>query len=828
MRRTSLLATACLLAALDTVSAQQDPAPTQPIPRFVQSVGMFATFAGDDYYEAHLNGGFVLALPQQRLEIRGDNALLMLDAQAFRAAVDAGQDGKGLPTRGIPSPPPRRTLSEAAIRERMQSLLSAIGRPTEADDPAAVDRSLELLRYLYCEGGIVVIRDGVEVLRCERLWISPADDRIVVEGAELRYFSIDQGPGHMLVVRGPRLERQNGRWTGRSVTVTTCTASQPHMALAIDDVEILEREGEFEVVARGQTLQIGGIDLLPLPNARVFTGSQDEFPIKRVRGGYSQQLGYQGEVVLGLPWNKTGGALHEWLLGRPASEFRGDWQVGVGWIQERGVPLEGQLKYRAGDLYEGLLEGFWLDDTGRNIREIRTELDGSPIDDTTRTLLRTQNRVHLGPTTNLDLVAFQASDPAVWSEFYSGYYRSTEVPETSTYLHHGSGNRLLTVGSRFNLDDFSYRDDRALATRFVEELPVVTYQWLAQPLGTTPWDTPIVVDLATEIGQRRSAYDDLAAVRESDRSLRLDQLIELSAPFHAFGLNLRPYASGRGTFYDETVDGSSEGRIATEVGLQLGTLLKRSWSWLDGDEQRGVRHLMSPKLTYKNRFHVDDSSDRFYTFDDLDRLREQQLVRLELRNQLQRTEVVDGKKQPRDFVFLDVAQDLFPDKAQDDTDDDGLGLLYYDLLLRPPGSWSAFENFSLAVYGDHDWRNGLRTFDSELQFGPVLGVNWSVEYRTDELVKGTVLVGAGTRLRERWGLFGLAQRDIELDEWLTYSFGLRRDDHDWSILLNVIYNPFTDDTTFRIDFQPQIGNFASSSRDRMGSGRLLDPANAPH
>lgn len=317
-------------------------------------------------------------------------------------------------------------------------------------------------------------------------------------------------------------------------------------------------------------------------------------------------------------------------------------------------------------------------------------------------------------------------------------------------------------------------------------------------------------------------------MRQSDRSLRLDQLIELSAPFHAFGLNLRPYASGRGTFYDETVDGSSEGRIATEIGLQLGTLLKRSWSWLDGDEQRGVRHLMSPKLTYKNRFHVDDSSDRFYTFDDLDRLREQQLVRLELRNELQRTQVFDGIKQPRDFVFLDLAQDLFPDKAQDDTDDDGLGLFYYDLLLRPPGNWSAFENLSLAVYGDHDWRTGLRTFDTELQFGPLLGVNWSAEYRTDAQVKGAVLVGASTRLRERWGVFGLAQRDIELDEWLTYSFGLRRDDHDWSILLNVIYNPFTDDTTFRIDFQPLLGNFASGSRDRMGSGRLLDPANAPH
>ena len=167
------------------------------------------------------------------------------------------------------------------------------------------------------------------------------------------------------------------------------------------------------------------------------------------RAGYSNNLGYQGEVVLGLPWNKSGGALHQWLTGRPANEFRGDWEVGVGWIQARGVPLDGAVRYRAGKLYEGMVEGFWLDDGGRNLREIRTGIDGITLDDTTRSLLHTQNRVRLGETTNLDLVAYKMSDEAVWSEFFSGYYRSVEVPETSTYL----GSNRVTQGIRLEEDD---------------------------------------------------------------------------------------------------------------------------------------------------------------------------------------------------------------------------------------------------------------------------------------------------------------------------------------------------------------------------------------
>jgi hypothetical protein len=215
------------------------------------------------------------------------------------------------------------------------------------------------------------------------------------------------------------------------------------MALAIDDVEILEREGEFEVVARGQTLQVGGIDVLPLPNARVFTGSQDEFPIKRVRAGYSQQLGYQGEVVLGLPWNKTGGALHEWLLGRPASEFRGDWQLGVGWIQERGVPLEGQLKTTApATSTKACSRASGSTTHGRNIREIRTELRRlADRRDDPHAAAHPEPRAprpdHQPRPGRLPGSATRRSGRSSTAATTA----STEVPETSTYLHHGAGNR---------------------------------------------------------------------------------------------------------------------------------------------------------------------------------------------------------------------------------------------------------------------------------------------------------------------------------------------------------------------------------------------------
>jgi len=811
-RGRDLLAAVAVSAACCGLARAQNP----PAAGFDVDPAWAKTVDRDDYREWHIAGGFRFSFPELKLTIRGGNALMLTDLEESHAAIRGQSAGGGLPRRSIELPEPRRRLSNDQIRERLARAVSAVSQTDAARVDAVRDQFLDVPRYLYCEDGVVVVRDGVEVLRCDRLWISPVDDRVVVENFELRYAAAGRSANDLLIVRGPKLVKQGARWTGRDVTLTTCSAGEPHYALASDEIEIIEREGEFEVRARGQSLQVGGTSLIPLPNAHVFTGSQSQFPIRLVRASYSPKEGVSTQVVFGLPWNSTGGALHHWLTGRPAQEFRGDWELGVGWIQERGVPLDGMLDYRVPGLYEGRTEGFFLDDSGEDLHEITTNIDGSAIPPGPRGVVRSQNRVHLGPTTHLDLVAWYGSDAAVWSEFFNGPYRNEEVPETSAYLHHADGNRLLTVGTRFDLSPFSYRDDRALADRFIEEEPVVTYHWIAQPIGTTPWDTPVVVDMATEVGQRRSDYDDRAGVRVSDRTLRADQLVELSAPFHLAGFNVRPFVSGRGTFYDNTVAGDSEGRIALTTGVQLGTRFSRTWSWLEGGEAKGVRHVIAPKISFLDRFHVDDSASDFFQFDEIDALAEEQLVRFEVRNLLQSMEATPkGGKQPRDFVLLDLAQDLYPDKARDNGGDT-LGLFYYDLLLRPRVHWLPFETFTYAIYGDHDWQKGLRTLDTELQFGKLLGLTWTLDYRTDTQVNGAVGVATNASLLDRWDMYVSSQRDLDRDVWLAYNFGLRRNDHDWAIELSASYNPFEDQTNFKIEFLPRLGSFSNPRGSRFG------------
>jgi hypothetical protein len=818
MRSRALLQSIAAAIADSTLLTAQEQEPAAP--RYRVEAERLSDIESGDYREERLFGGFRFTIPSMKLEVRGNNALLLLDIEAAHAMF-ASPSTTGLPRRGIDMPAPRRRLSPEELRTRLERTMQAVGQDVSAPEDGSADRALDLVRYIYFEGGITVVRDGVEVIRCDRLWISPLDDRIVVENAEIRYQTGTKATSSTLVVRGPRLVKSGGRWTGRDLTITTCTAGEPHVALASGEVEIIERPGEFEVISRGQSLQIGGTNLMPLPDAHFFTASQSEFPIRRVRGGYSSTEGFEAEVLLGTTWNGTGGALHHAITGRPASEFRGEWELGLGWIQERGEPISGAVEYRVDGLYEGRTDVYGLDDSGKNIREVVRNLDGSLINDTGRGLFRTQNRVRLGTDTHLDLTAFAATDPAVLPEFFGGDYRSKELPETSAYLHHSSGSHLFTVGTRHNLDDFSYRDNRALANRFVEEEPVVTWNWIAQPIAETPWETPVVLDVAAEIGERRSKYDPLATATINDRTLRADQRIEISAPFHFAELNFRPYVAGSGTYYDQTVDGRDDARIAWEAGFEVGTRLSRSWHWTDEEGEQSLRHVIAPKITFADRFRVDDSPSEFYQFDATDALTEQNLIRFELRNLVQRMDPVDGTPQPRDFLMVDLAQDLWPNAGRDNQGDQ-LGLLYYDVIVRPKANWLPFDNFSFALYGDHDWNDGLRTLDTELRFGPLAGISWGADYRTDSEVQGAVGVSASTTLFGRWNAYARSLYDLDRDQFLTYGFGLRRNDHDWSIALNVGYNPFTEETSFRIEFEPRLGGISRRHEDRFGGSELHD------
>jgi hypothetical protein len=784
--------------------------------------GWLRTLYEDDYALLLFAGGVEWRFGGTQL--RAEQGVLTFDADEYRQALGAAGE-QGPPRRGAQPPPARRLLDENELRARLYSFLRAAGAPARRSPASTVETeraALRMFRSVYLEGNVAIERDGQILARARSVYFSATDDRAVFEDLELRLRSVDkQGRTRTIVVRGPRLLRQGPRISGRDVSVTTCTAGEPHFDVRSGEVEILERGDEFEVRMRDNTFAIGGKGLLPLPDVRWFTGDQNDIPVQGASAGYSSKEGVKVQLDLGASWNRAGGALHEFLTGRPAHEFRGDWHLGLGWIEERGFPLDAGLTYGADGVYRGRTEFFHLDDHGENLREIQTYLDGSPIDNDRRALWQSENRVWLGQRTTLDLTLFDASDPAVWSEFYKREYREHELPESSLHLRHAQDHWITTLTGRHDRNGFSYDDRGQLATSFREELPYGTFDVFSQPLADLPGDVPLLLGSATGIGQLRRSFDDrLGAPVSPYETTRLSEVLDLSAPFRLGPIGLRPYVSATFVHYESDLVTGDENRYGFEAGIAGGLRLARSWRWSEDGHERALRHVISPVVEFKSRFGTSADPASYPQFDDLDSFDDQTAIRVVLLNRLQRMVAQGGALQADDVLWLDLAQTFYP-LGERDNQGHLLGLTELELLLRP-GSLLLLPDPRVLVEGEYDWTGDeLRTFNTGLRTGPLLGIDWFAEYRTDATVDGAVGYGIGTSLFGRWGFDAYGQYDLDRSEQLNYAFRLTRNEHDWRILLEVSFDVISDETTLSLNFEPTLGGlFRPRDRGYVGGNRL--------
>lgn len=773
----------------------------------------------DDDREIILTGGVKLRHEASRAELRAESAVIVVDRDSFVDLVRRTRSRTGLPRRGAPWPRPRRPRPEDVLRARLRGLLAATGRP--GSPPGAERRRLEvpfgLVRHVYLEGDVTLVRGDTVVLHAKSLFFSAEEDRLAAHDFLLRLLAPGQdGEPMTVVLRGARIVREERRIVGRDLSLTTCTAGEPHFEVIAGEAEIIERRNRFEVRTRSSCLAVSGVRILPLLDLTFFTGEQTDIPVRSVSLGNSSREGVKARVELGSSWNDLGGPIHHFLTGRPAEEFTGDWSLRTGYIQERGQPVEGRLAYRGGDLYFGRTSLFWLDDRGRDIREIRNRLDASPITNRNRNLVATENRIFLGANTNLDLTLFHASDAGVYSEFFPAEYRTRELPETSAHLRSAAGNRVFTATARVNTTGFAYADDRSLAPRFVEELPLLTFDVFSQPLAELPLGGALLLTSSSTAGYLRHDDDRTAGPLPADATFRIDQELELSAPFLAGPIGVRPFVSGRVTYYDRTLSRRSRARTALAMGVRAGTWLGRTWRWGEGAQTQAVRHVISPYLTVLDRFLVDDRPGGLPRFDEVDVLDERFEVRIGVLNRLLHRPRPEAPVTRA--VWLDLAQTFFP-TADRDNAGDTLGLFEYELIVRP-STWVPVPGLQLVVEGEHDWNLGdERTFNTELAMGPVLGLNWFVDYRTDRAVDGAIGYGASTRFLGRWQLLGAGQYDLERKEVLSYTVQVARYDHDWRIWLGMTFDVVDDSQTVFFAFEPTLGGLilpreVRYSRDR--------------
>jgi hypothetical protein len=274
---------------------------------------------------------------------------------------------------------------------------------------------------------------------------------------------------------------------------------------------------------------------------------------------------------------------------------------------------------------------------------------------------RISNVTHIEPTLDFRGHFEIMSDPYINRDFFDYYYNQNPEPVTFAALEKQFEHFSASIYVRPQVNDFF---------NTVENLPSGRIDVQRQEL----FDTNLYYQGEVSMGylQRRwSQYDtDDVTTPSNYRSGRFDNLNFFYYPFKLDWLNVIPRAGFRMTAYTdsskkkisntalnqmlmsndvgyeamgitdvESYDdkGGSRFRFAGEFGTELNTKIYNSWqdvrsSFLGLD---GLRHLFEPYINYT--FIPEPTEDRahLYYFDDIDRINEQNFVRLGMVNRLQ-------------------------------------------------------------------------------------------------------------------------------------------------------------------------------------------------
>jgi hypothetical protein len=142
---------------------------------------------------------------------------------------------------------------------------------------------------------------------------------------------------------------------------------------------------------------------------------------------------------------------------------------------------------------------------------------------------------------------------------------------------------------------------------------------------------------------------------------RLDSQHEVSRPFNLGAVRVDPHVDGEATAYSDKADESeADLRVATGFGARASTDFFRGYE--AHNELLSVerlRHVLTPKIGYLNRWFVSEDPTEYVQHDDVDALDETHLLEFGVRNRLQTKRGAPGGQTTVDFLVIEITDNVW-------------------------------------------------------------------------------------------------------------------------------------------------------------------------
>jgi hypothetical protein len=442
------------------------------------------------------------------------------------------------------------------------------------------------IRAVYLEGD-VVLSAGNRFMRASRLFYDFEHDRALILDGVFREDLPDRKVP--LYVRADEIRQLSAReYAADNARVSTSEFHTPHYYVGAERVFIKDRTardasgqpadrivGTYEL--HHSTLNVLGVPMLYWPYSRGDL-EQSETLLRRVRTGYSDEFGFELETVWYL-FN---------LLGVEAPPgFDAD--LKLDYFSERGPGVGVNSSYERDDYY-GFAKTYYIHDDGED--DFGPYRDNTP-DTHNRGRILWRHRHYLPNDWELTLEFAYASDPGFLEEYEKEEWFEGKDQETVFYLKRAREVDAITFLANWRTLDF---------ITMTEHLPEVVYRRIGDTFAS-----PFVLYHESRIGDVRFQPDDRYLIDEerydnlsgTDVTVRGDLRQEAELPLKLGALNVVPFGSVRGTYWDgQPLLTGSQWRGLGVIGARGGIPFTRTYDGAESDllDIHRIRHIIRPEV----------------------------------------------------------------------------------------------------------------------------------------------------------------------------------------------------------------------------------------
>jgi len=625
------------------------------------------------------------------------------DAQAVQVKEAAVvpvpiQEPTGSSTQEAASAP----ASPVSIENLSGKVVTEKAAPQKGPEPISVNAdTVEYSmdnRNVTATGNVIVIYKGAKLI-CQKLTLNTEtkegraeggvrleDQRGIIEAEKMDYnFQTKAGimydtrfRANPYFGRADKVEKVNDiEFIGLKTQMSTCNFDHPHYRMTLGKVDFFRGD---KIVARNNVISLGQERQIPILYLPYYNRSlKDPKMHVQVVPGNSKDWG----PYMLTAWRYT---LNKYIDGRILLDVRSKLGVAEGFTANYTAPGFGLGNFKL----------YYTQERDKS-DDVSSDVNVPKVFE--RYLVRLRHKWDIDENTNLIGQYWKIKDAknrVLGSEFnflkdyfYREYEKDTQ-PLSFVQVHHNFSNSTVDLV-------LQKRTNRWYSQ--LEKLPEIVYNLASSQIGDS--------SLFFENSSTFANYNNKNAVPSpstDDLSMwRFDTFNKFSHPLRIMFFQLNPFVANRTTYYDDDNNGASIlPRTVFYSGADLTTKFYRMFNVKKGFlglEIDGLRHVISPTITYAYNRSPTIPSSKLKQIDSIDSIAASNSISFELSNKLQ----TKRKKQIVDLVDFRI-NSSYEFKGAGNKDGGTLTdfLLNLDIL---PYSWMSFHNDATFSRDGHHFTN---------------------------------------------------------------------------------------------------------------------------